>query len=81
MWKEFGRRQTPCLYPAFFIAPLLIFDPYPSVADPDPGSGVFLLPGSGINFLSDQGFRIPDPARFLAKFSYIIFRILVQLSL
>jgi hypothetical protein len=26
-----------------------------SVADPDPGSGVFLPPGSGMNF-----FRIPD---------------------
>jgi hypothetical protein len=27
-----------------------------SVADPDPGSGTFLTPGSGIGF-----FRIPDP--------------------
>ena len=27
-----------------------------SVADPDPGSGAFLTPGSGIGF-----FRIPDP--------------------
>jgi hypothetical protein len=27
-----------------------------SVADPDPGSGTFLPPGSGIGF-----FRIPDP--------------------
>jgi hypothetical protein len=27
-----------------------------SVADPDPGSGAFLTPGSGIGF-----FQIPDP--------------------
>ncbi len=36
-----------------------LWDPYPSikisVADPDPGSGAFLTPGSGISF-----FRIPD---------------------
>ncbi len=29
-----------------------------SVADPDPGSGAFLTPGSGI---PDLGSRIPDP--------------------
>jgi hypothetical protein len=28
----------------------------PTVADQDPGSGAFLLPGSGMNF-----FRVPDP--------------------
>jgi hypothetical protein len=47
-----------------------------SVADPDPGSGAFLPPGSGMNF-----FRIPDPAPFLMTFSYNIFRIHVMLSL
>ncbi len=36
---------------------------YPgSVADPDPGSGAFLTPGSGIRnrFFPDPGSRIPD---------------------
>jgi len=34
-----------------------------SVADPDPGSGAFLIPGSGIrkSFFSDPGSRISDP--------------------
>ncbi len=34
-----------------------------SVADPDPGSGTFLTPGSGIRnrFFPDPGSRIPDP--------------------
>jgi hypothetical protein len=34
-----------------------------SVADPDPGSGSFLTPGSGIRnrFFTDPGSRIPDP--------------------
>jgi hypothetical protein len=42
-----------------------------SVADP----GLFLPPGSGMNFL-----RIPDPAdMFLVRFSQIILRILVLL--
>jgi hypothetical protein len=33
-----------------------------SVADPDPGSGAFLTPGSGIwnTFFPDPGSRIPD---------------------
>jgi hypothetical protein len=33
-----------------------------SVADPDPGSGAFLTPGSGIRnrFFPDPGSRIPD---------------------
>jgi hypothetical protein len=33
------------------------------VADPDPGSGAFLTPGSGIlnRFFPDPGSRIPDP--------------------
>jgi hypothetical protein len=33
-----------------------------SVADPDPGSGALLTPGSGIRngFFPDPGFRIPD---------------------
>ncbi len=36
---------------------------YNSVADPDPGSGAFLTPGSGIRnrFFPDPGSRIPDP--------------------
>ncbi len=34
-----------------------------SVADPDPGAGAFLTPGSGIRnrFFQDPGSRIPDP--------------------
>jgi hypothetical protein len=34
-----------------------------SVADPDPGSGAFLTPGSGIRnrFFPDLGSRISDP--------------------
>jgi hypothetical protein len=34
-----------------------------SVADPDPGSGAFLTPGSGIGFfrIPDLGSRIPNP--------------------
>jgi hypothetical protein len=34
-----------------------------SVSDPDPGSGAFLTPGSGIRnrFFPDPGSRIPDP--------------------
>jgi hypothetical protein len=34
-----------------------------SVADPDPGSGAFLTPESGIRnrFFPDSGSRIPDP--------------------
>jgi hypothetical protein len=32
-----------------------------SVADPDPGSGVFLTPGSGICFFPDTGFWILLP--------------------
>ncbi len=53
------------------ILPVLIIqtlDPDPhfpksSVADPDPGSGAFLTPGSGIRnrFFPDPGSRIPDP--------------------
>jgi hypothetical protein len=41
-------------YPAFLAT---------SVADPDPGSGAFLTPGSGIRnrFFPDPGSRIPDP--------------------
>jgi hypothetical protein len=54
----------------------LIFVVLFSVADPDPGSSDFLPPRSGMNFV-----RIPDPALFLVKFSYIIFRILIIGSL
>jgi hypothetical protein len=36
---------------------------FTSVADPDPGSGAFLTPGSGIRngFFPDPGSRISDP--------------------
>jgi hypothetical protein len=37
--------------------------PVGNVADPDPGSGAFFTPGSGIGFfrILDPGSRIPDP--------------------
>jgi len=37
-----------------------------SVADPDPGSGAFLTPGSGIRnrFFPDPGSQIPDPESY-----------------
>ncbi len=37
--------------------------PKSSVADPDPGSGAFSTPGSGIGFfrIPDLGSRIPNP--------------------
>ncbi len=40
-----------------------MYYPGASVADPDPGSGAFLTPGSGIRnrFFPDPGSRIPDP--------------------
>ncbi len=46
--KRTGSRRTPS---------------FTSVADPDPGSGAFLTPGSGIDCfrISDPGSRIPDP--------------------
>jgi len=39
------------------------FEGFTIVADPDPGSGAFLTPGSGIRnkFFPDPGSRIPDP--------------------
>jgi hypothetical protein len=46
----------------------------------DPGSGAFLPPGSGSR-MDFSGSRISDPAPFLMKFSYNIFRIHVMLSL
>jgi hypothetical protein len=41
----------------------------PSVADPDPGSGAFLTPGSGIRnrFFPDPGSRISDPKPIFFK--------------
>jgi hypothetical protein len=42
----------------------------------DPGFDAFLSHGSGINF-----FRITDPAPFVVKFFYIIFRILYETGL
>jgi hypothetical protein len=39
------------------------------VADPDPGSGAFLTPGSGIRnrFFPDPGSRIPDPKSIVLR--------------
>jgi hypothetical protein len=52
-----------------------------SVADPDPGSGAFLPPGSGIRirdeFFPDPGSRIPDPRGMF--FGDIFLRILLSL--
>ncbi len=41
----------------------IMYDPPPSVADPDPGSSAFLTPGSGIRnrFFPDLRSRIPNP--------------------
>jgi hypothetical protein len=39
--------------------------PVSNVAYPDPGSGAFLTPGSGIGF-----FRIPDPKLKMAQIFY-----------
>ncbi len=43
--------------------------PFPSVADPDPGSGAFLTPGSGFRngFFPDPGSRIPDPKHIILR--------------
>ncbi len=42
-----------------------------SVADPDPGSGAFLTPGSGSGirnrFFPDPGSRIPDPKPIFSR--------------
>jgi hypothetical protein len=51
---------------------------YASVADPDPGYGAFLPPGTRIR---NEFFVDPGSGHFFVKFSYIIFRILVMLSL
>jgi hypothetical protein len=48
----------------------------PSVADPDPGSGAFLTPESGIRnrFFPDPGSRIPDlGSRILRPYFYELF--------
>jgi hypothetical protein len=47
-----------------------IINKYNSVGDPDPGSGAFLTPGSGIRnrFFSDPGSRIPDPGSQIHTF-------------
>jgi hypothetical protein len=34
--------------------------PVASVADPDPGSGAFLTPGSGMGKKSESGMKNPD---------------------
>jgi hypothetical protein len=52
------------LFPYLFLFLSILLNPFSSVADPDPGSGAFLTPGSGIGF-----FRIPDP-NFLGKKFY-----------
>ncbi len=41
---------------------------FTSVADPDPGSGIFLPPGSGIGF-----FRIPDPTITSASLKHFFY--------
>ncbi len=45
-----------------------------SVADPDPGSGAFLTPGSGIRnrFFPDPGSRIPDPGSQTHTFESLV---------
>ncbi len=55
----FGTAWTAQNSPPFFY----IYLPTGSVADPDPGSGAFLTPGSRIRnrFFPDPGSRIPDP--------------------
>jgi hypothetical protein len=49
-------------FPAIIYRDVSVQNPKPSVADPDPGSGAFLPPGSGM-LLS----RIPDPTYFYIK--------------
>ena len=46
-----------------------------SVADPDPGSGAFLTPGSGIGnrFFPDPGSRIPDPTPIFSRAQWQFF--------
>jgi hypothetical protein len=44
---------------------LFIFNPTVGVADPDPGSGAFLTPGSGICFF---GSRIPNPKPIFLRY-------------
>jgi hypothetical protein len=45
-----------------------------SVADPDPGSGAFLTPGSGIGFfrIPYPGSRIPDPGSQTHTFDSLV---------
>ncbi len=54
-----GRGARPTVKHALFPTAFMTY----SVADPDPGSGAFLTPGSGIRdrFFADPGSRIPDP--------------------
>ena len=49
-------------------------NPWPSVADPDPGSGVFLTRGSRIRnrFFPDPGSRIQDPGSQTHIFASIV---------
>jgi hypothetical protein len=54
-----------------------------SVADPDPGSGAFLTPGSGIRnrFLPDPGSQIPDPGSLDHIFKSFLKKFLVKSSI
>jgi hypothetical protein len=45
---------------------------FSSVADPDPGSGAFLTPGSGIGVFPDPGSRIPDPGSQIYIFESLL---------
>jgi hypothetical protein len=62
--KKKSYYQSVCGYGSGIRDPVFFI---PWIRNPDPG---WIFPGS----------RIPDPALFVVKFSYIIFRILVMLS-
>ncbi len=56
-------RKSPVTFRIQKIYFFIFFNVLSSVADPDPGSGAFLTPGSGIRnmFFADPGSRIPNP--------------------
>jgi hypothetical protein len=56
-------------YPYMVPGVFLVADLDYSVADPDPGSGAFLTPGSGIRnrFIPDLGSRIPNPKLIILR--------------
>jgi hypothetical protein len=68
-WNQCGSTTLNCTY---ILGHLLCLGCYfYSVVDPDPGSGAFLTPGSGIRnrFFPDTGSRIPDPKPIFWEFS------------